>query len=146
MIKSWETKLLFWMEKVELVKSVLLAQFLFLFQSLPLELSPQTHCYWQVLLCSFDWLPKKPLANPYSLEDRDSRICFHIMQLHNSAHYICIWNFLNHVAGSILNNNPLTLEPFRRLSGILLLRGLSWSPPIPTCHFLWSFGTPISMS
>lgn len=49
-----------WLECIELVKSMLLPQFLFLFQSLPIELFPATLGRWQSVLNKFVWNARHP--------------------------------------------------------------------------------------
>lgn len=60
MLSNWESNFFSWIERVEMVKSFILLQFLFLFQTLLLDLRPRTLKTWQSMLNSFVWGAKHP--------------------------------------------------------------------------------------
>lgn len=60
LFKKWNTGLFTWLERLELVKSILFPQFLFLFQTLPVEITQATLRKWQSFFTSFIWNKKRP--------------------------------------------------------------------------------------
>lgn len=60
LLHNWESNFFSCTERIELVKSMILPQFLFLFQTLPIDLKPSMVKKWQALLNSFIWEAKHP--------------------------------------------------------------------------------------
>lgn len=57
-LRHWSSKWLTWTERIELVKSVILPQFLFLFQSIPIDIPPKFISKWQRDITKFVWAAK----------------------------------------------------------------------------------------
>lgn len=60
LFKKWDSDFLSWFDWLELVKSILFPKFLFLFQTLLVEITSATFQKWQALFTSFIWKNKKP--------------------------------------------------------------------------------------
>lgn len=72
-LQGWEVKFFTWLERIELVKSMILPQFLFLFQSLPLNLFPTTLKKWQSVLNKFVWSARRPRIGFHLISKPSSR-------------------------------------------------------------------------
>lgn len=59
-LRAWESKFFSWIERTELIKSMVLPQFLFLFQALPIEVFHKAFLKWRRILTVFVWAKSRP--------------------------------------------------------------------------------------
>lgn len=74
-LNIWSNRYLNWVERIALIKTMILPQFLFLFQMLPISISLQTLEKWQKMLINFVWFNKSHRISQFVLS-RPSKMGF----------------------------------------------------------------------